>query len=172
MDATSTRTAAPAAPVMTRNDWMLSFHFLNYGPDPHTMPESAFAAKWEGFLTPDATVDAALFQIVGRGNFNASLTMRGKQVLSWVNGQPSKTPTLVTTSLTKGVKVPFVFTFAQHDATGSHPAFALQWSLQGSSAHADALAAVKDADAVVVVVGGGTSVTSGEGEGNTFIFYY
>ena len=94
-------------------------------PDPHTMPQSAFAAKWEGFLTPDASVDDALFQIVGRGNFNASLTMSGNRVLSWVNGQLDKKAPIPTTPLTKGVKVPFVFTFAQHDATGSHPAFAL-----------------------------------------------
>lgn len=50
-------------------------------------------------------------------------------------------------------------TFAHSDASSQ----CQQWSLQGSSAQADALAAVHDADAVVVVVGGGTSVTSGEG---------
>ena len=47
--------------------------------------------------------------------------------------------------------------------TGKHPAFALQWSLQGSDAAARAAAAVKSADIAIAVVGGGTTVTSGEG---------
>jgi hypothetical protein len=35
---------------------MLSFHYLNYGPDPKLLPQSAFAARWEGFITPDCNV--------------------------------------------------------------------------------------------------------------------
>lgn len=55
------------------------------------------------------------------------------------------------------------FTYSQGDMTGKHPAFALQWSVQGADAQQAALAAVAAADVVVVAVGGGTSVTSGEG---------
>jgi len=70
-------------------------------------------------------------------------------------------PTVVT--LTKGRRIAIRFEYAQPDSTGQHPAFALQWSLQGDSPLDDAIAAVKASDATIVVVGGGTSVTSGEG---------
>lgn len=52
----------------------------------------------------------------------------------------------------------------QPDNTGGHPAFALQWSLQGAHALQDAVDAVHANDATVAVVGGGTSLTSGEGD--------
>ena len=56
-----------------------------------------------------------------------------------------------------------MFRYTQSNNTGQHPGFALQWDLQGDDPLRDAVNAVKATDATVVVVGGGTSVTSGEG---------
>ena len=52
-------------PALTRNDYMISFHLLNYGPgqseaDPSVFPESAFSSVHEGFLTPDCTVSRTI----------------------------------------------------------------------------------------------------------------
>ena len=52
--------------------------------------------------------------------------------------------------------------YDQDDSTGEHPAIALQWSLQGAAPLDDAVAAALRADATVLVLGGGTSVTSGD----------
>ena len=54
---------AGAAPRVARDDALVSFHWLNYGPDPVALPASAFAARWEGSLAPDLSVDGALFQV-------------------------------------------------------------------------------------------------------------
>lgn len=64
--------SASAVPALTRNDYMISFHLLNYGPgqseaNPSVFPESAFSAVWEGFLTPDCTVSNAVFSVTARG---------------------------------------------------------------------------------------------------------
>jgi len=61
-----------ALPALTRNDYMISFHLLNYGPgqseaDPSVFAESAFSARWEGFLTSDCTVASAMFGLTARG---------------------------------------------------------------------------------------------------------
>ena len=156
------------SPAIIRNDFLISFHFLNYGPaqsevDPSVLAASAFSASWEGFLTPDATAEAT-FRIVSRGLGQVMrLWIDGKVVtFSIFDGQSSKgDPTTV--SLTKGKKISIRFEYQQPDNTFQHPGFALQWSLQGSDPLQDAIEAVKAADVSVVVVGGGTAVTSGEG---------
>jgi hypothetical protein len=61
-----------AVPALTRNDYMISFHLLNYGPgqseaDPSVFAESAFSALWEGYLTADCTVADAMFSLKARG---------------------------------------------------------------------------------------------------------
>jgi beta-glucosidase len=204
------------APAFSRNDGLLSFHFLNFGPDPVLLPASAFSARWEGTLTPDTTVAAALFSIAGRGgDANATLWLDGVMVLDWQQGgsascaaaargevpheeeaeegeeprrpnnngvpfhgrtaEAAKRPctaadpqlTQLPVSLTRGAPLKVRFEYAQADSTGQHPAFALQWSLQGARSQHDALAEIaslpQEGAAVVLAVGGGTSVTSGEG---------
>ena len=206
------------APAFSRNDGLLSFHFLNFGPDPVLLPASAFSARWEGTLTPDTTVAAALFSVAGRGgDANATLWLDGVMVLDWRQGasascaaaargevlheeeeeeeeeeelrrsnsgvglfhgrtaEAAKRPcaaadpqlTQLPVSLTRGAPMKVRFEYAQADSTGQHPAFALQWSLQGARAQHDALAEIaslpQEGAAVVLAVGGGTSVTSGEG---------
>ena len=192
-------------PALVRNDYMLSFHFLNYGPDPVKLPASAFSARWRGTLTPDTDVEGALFNIEGRGGAaNASLWLNGKLVLRWQQGQseacavaqraassalgeeakkPCKAASAsmnhTAVTLKRGVGMDVRFEYSQADQTGQHPAFALQWSLQGANAMGDALAQIAALPgpsslslstpstpasvAVVLAVGGGTSVTSGEG---------
>ena len=68
-------------------------------------------------------------------------------------------------ALERGRALSLRFEYEQGDATGTHPAFALQWDLQGGGGGAfdAAVAAAAAADATVLVLGGGTSVTSGEG---------
>ena len=75
------------SPTLTRNDYMISFHLLNYGPgqsepDPSVFPESAFSSVHEGFLTPDCTVEGATFQLYSRGiNQKYRLTIDGRVIL-------------------------------------------------------------------------------------------
>ena len=149
-------------PVLTRNDYTLSFHFLNFGPDPDLLPASSFAARWQGFLTPDCAVEAALFRLTARGTTaGAKMWIGGAVVLEWTQ----KDGYLVNKAVRLEFREPLAFKFEywQDDQTAQHPAFALQWSLQGSSALADAVAAAASADVVVLVAGGDTSDTSGEG---------
>ena len=151
-------------PMLERNDYTLSFHFLNFGPDPVKLPASKFAARWEGFLTPDCSVDQALFNLETRGgNAGAKLWLDGKVVLEWFyDGKPH----LVTSKpvvLEHGKRLPFKFEWYQEDQTAKHPAFALQWSQQGTKALDDAVKAASGADITIVVGGGMTSLTSGEG---------
>jgi len=141
---------------------MLSFHFLNYGPQAKTLPQSAFSASWEGHLTPDCS-GAAVFQLTtnGDGPRNATLSLDGVEVLAWSDAQG---PTMsLPVPLVRRKSMRLRFTYSQSDQTGTHPGIALQWSVQGADAMQAALEAVAAADAVVVAVGGGTSVTSGEG---------
>ena len=132
--------------------------------DPSVFAESAFSGVWEGYLTPDCSVDAATFSVLGRGSAQGyTLSLDGKQVLEkkvdGLQGQGDSLPV----ALHKGQKIRLKFTYTQQDNTGQHPAFALQWSLQGSAPLQAAINAAKHNDATVVVVGGGTQVTSGEG---------
>ena len=91
-------------PVLVRNDFMLSFHFLNYGPDPLLLPASTFSARWEGFVTPDTTVHAAIFSLTERGGaLDASLWIDGNKIIT--PNQTQSTPV----SLTKGQKVKVTF---------------------------------------------------------------
>lgn len=142
---------------------MISFHLLNYGPAPRQgMAASAFRAEWTGFVTPDSSVDGVLFRVEGQGSSGeASLEVDGKTVLRWnsTNGNWLSQPV----DIRRGVPLNVTFRYQQGDSTGSHPAFALQWSLQGDDARGDAVAAARAADATLVVLGGGTSKTSGEG---------
>ena len=150
-------------PAIIRNDFMISFHFLNYGPgqseaDPSVLSASAFSASWEGFLTPDATADAT-FRVTSRGI--------GQSMRLWLDGevvtlQSSKDDATIV-PLTKGKKISIRFEYQQPDNTFQHPGFALQWNLQGVDPLRDATEAVKAADVSVVVIGGATAVTSGEG---------
>eukprot|EP00041_Stephanoeca_diplocostata_P038533 m.1523208 g.1523208 ORF g.1523208 m.1523208 type:complete len:962 (+) comp25232_c0_seq4:137-3022(+) len=159
----STDFTGPVA--LQRNDHLISFHFLNYGPDASKLNQSAFSAVWNGHVTFDSNVTGgALFDVVtngGKALISADLWCAGEHVLSWTGdkGRLFYRPVAVT----KGQTLPIVFKYAQNDATGDHPAIALQWNLQGTDALASARAAIRNADVTVVVVGGGTSVTSGEG---------
>ena len=153
-------------PVLTRNDYMISFHLLNYGPgqseaDPTVFPESSFSAVWEGFLTPDCTVEGARFMVIGRGTMQYALYLDAQLVL---NGTDAGVSHDVPVDTVRGKKMKLRFEYSQPDNTGNHPAWALQWSLQGGHALQDAVDAVHVNDATVAVVGGGTSVTSGEGD--------
>lgn len=146
---------------------MLSFHFLNYGPgqseaDPSVFPESAFSAVWEGFLTADCTVKGATFGIAGRyaDQTDILLYIDTAMVLNMTNEKVNYASSV---DVTQGKAMQIRLEYSQPDATGAHPAFALQWSLQGQHPVQDAVNAVNANDASVVVVGGGTGVTSGEG---------
>lgn len=132
-------------------------------PDPSVFPQSAFSAVWEGYITPDCTVANASFSVIGIGDliFNYSLLLDGLMVLS--KDPKSHKEVGVGIDLVKGQKMKLRFQYFQPDSTGQHPAFALQWNLQGSQPLQDAIDALNSNDASVMVVGGGTSVTSGEG---------
>ena len=57
--------------ALSRNDYLISFHLLNYGPgqseaDPSVLSASSFSASWQGFIAPDATVGAT-FNVDSRG---------------------------------------------------------------------------------------------------------
>ena len=43
-------------PALERNDHLISFHFLNYGPDAIKLNQSAFSAEWNGHITVDSHV--------------------------------------------------------------------------------------------------------------------
>lgn len=122
-------------------------------PDPSALATSAFSARWAGYLTADCTVDNVSFSINGRSVGKTSLRLNGRTI---------KTDGSSTVSVVKGERIRFDFEYSQQDSTGQHPAFALQWSLQGLTPEVNSLDAVEGADAVVAVVGGSHS-TSGEG---------
>ena len=134
---------------------MLSFHYLNYGPDPVLLPQSEFSATWEGWLTPDCTLDSATFKVKARGDQGKSLA--GKSVGLWLDGKQISLDGRTPVSLVQGKRMKLRFEYSQLDETGQHPAFALQWDLQGRHAVEDAMRALNSADAVVAVVGGGMS---------------
>ena len=104
--------------------------------------QSAFSARWEGWLTPDCSVEGALFSIAGRGptGINVSLWIDNTAVLQQVSG---KTTLSKAVSLTQGRKMRVRFEYNQPDSTGQHPAVALQWSLQGAQPLQAAIDAVK-----------------------------
>ena len=133
-------------------------------PDPSVFPQSVFSAVWEGYITPDCTVANATFTVIGRGDliFNYTLLLDGVTVLT-KDAKTHKEVSHTGISLVKSQKIKLRFQYYQPDSTGQHPAFALQWNLQGSQPLQDAIDALKSNDASVMVVGGGTSVTSGEG---------
>ena len=55
--------------------------------DPSVFAESAFSGVWEGYLTPDCSVDAATFSVLGRGSAQGyTLSLDGKQVLQVRDG--------------------------------------------------------------------------------------
>jgi beta-glucosidase len=151
------------SPTLSRNDYLVSMHLLNYGPDPHLLPASAFSVRFEGYLTPDCTVPNAQIKLLNRpgesmkGRLwidNVSIPLSGKDMIS-----------AVTISLVQGQRKRLVFEYSQGDSTGGHPSFALQWNLQGMSPLQEALDAAQQADAIVCAVGGATGQygTSGEG---------
>ena len=117
-----------ATPALTRNDYMISFHFLNYGPgqseaDPSVFPESAFSSVHEGFLTADCTVSGATFQLYARGvSQKYKLTIDGKVVLT---SDPEVAA--VPVDVVQGKKMAFKFEYTQGDNTGQHPSWSLQW---------------------------------------------
>lgn len=118
----------------------------------------SFSARWEGFVSPDTTTDSAMFSVLGRGGkLNFSMWLDDEKILN-----PNRT-TSRGIALVRGKKYRIKFEYSQQDMTGLHPAFALQWSLQGSDAIGRATKAVEEADIAIAVVGGGTTVTSGEG---------
>ena len=93
----------------------------------------------------------------------ATLTIDGERVMSWNSTCGTGASFQKPMPLTKGQKYDLELHFSQGDSTGTHPAIALQWNLMGASPLEDATRAVEAADAAILVVGGGTSVTSGEG---------
>ena len=118
-----------------------SFHLLNYGPgqseaEPSVFPESAFSAVWEGYLTPDCTVEGAMFQLKARGHMQYAMYLDGKLVLNGTEsgGDPPASSYSTPVDITQGKKMKFKFEYTQPDNTGGHPAFSLRWSLQGAHA--------------------------------------
>ena len=99
-------------------------------------PESAFSAVWEGYLTPDCTVEGAMFQLKARGHMQYAMYLDGKLVLNGTEsgGDPPASSYSTPVDITQGKKMKFKFEYAQPDNTGGHPAFSLQWSLQGAHA--------------------------------------
>ena len=158
------------SPAIIRNDFLLSFHFLNYGPgqsevDPSVLAASAFSGSWEGILTPDTTAEAT-FRMTCRGLGQVFRLWLDEKLITPVvfDGAQSYNESNATiVSVTKGKQISIRFEYQQPDNTFQHPGFALQWNLQGVDPLQDAIAAVRAADVSVVVVGGGTAVTSGEG---------
>jgi beta-glucosidase len=153
----TTDLSGPAA--LSRNDFLISMHLLNYGPDPHLLPASAFSARFEGWITPDCTVSNAQFKLLNRAGSKMTAKL-------WIDN--ISVPLLgkaASVVLVQGQRKKLVFEYSQEDSTGEHPSFALQWSLQGQSPLQEALDAANQADVIVCAVGGATGQygTSGEG---------
>ena len=169
---------APTAPaIFTRRDYAPNFHFFALGPDPFRFRNGSFSVRWEGVLTPDATVEGGLFNIgLGKSRFGTTapaglggrLYADGKLVVdAWRSGASTVSSPF---NFVKGKPIKIKLEYFQ-DSTDGNPSVALLWSLlPSSSAHNPiiaAAAAVPEYDAVVVVVGGANNDQTGttEGEG-------
>ena len=87
-------------------------------------PESAFSAVWEGYLTPDCTVEGAMFQLKARGHMQYAMYLDGKLVLNGTEsgGDPPASSYSTPVDITQGKRMKFKFEYAQPDNTGGHPA--------------------------------------------------
>jgi hypothetical protein len=53
-----------APPTLVRLDYAVNWHFFGVGPDPTRFRNGSFSTRWEGEVTPDATVTGALLQLI------------------------------------------------------------------------------------------------------------
>lgn len=127
-------------PTLVRLDYAVNFHFFALGPDPTRFRNGTFSVRWEGVITPDATVDGALLQLIlchgsdciHNVNPAAPKDLGGRVYLdgacvvdAW---KPGGKMTSQPVNLTRGVSRHIVIEYFQGEATGNE-GIALQWSL-------------------------------------------
>ena len=180
-------TNCSGTPVITRLDYAVNWHFFALGPDPSRLRSATFSVRWDGKITPDATVSGAQFNIElchghscgtpsdmgARLRVNGQLVIDAWQVERGDDAVVGKKTVSGPINIVRGVPLAIEFDYWQAGSTGD-PAVALQWSLLPAGSNSTttisdtAATAAADFDVVVVVVGGANndrrSTTEGEGK--------
>ena len=173
--ATYFRDQNSSAVVMTRLDYAPNFHWFALGPDLTRMRNATFRVRWEGLLTPDATVKGGGLRVnacggATRPDTGARVWLDGALVIdAWSAGSANATSCPV--DWQRGVARAVAVEYWQASSDSS-PSFFLQWSMLSTLQTAqqsvdEAVALAQSADAVIAVVGGANNdhAATTEGEG-------
>ena len=178
LQATYFGTTNLTAPVLSRLDAAPNFHWFALGPDFVRMRNASFSVRWEGIITPDATVRAGGLRAnpcIGStcpptsGVVGARVFLDGILVIDTWNG--NSTAVSATVDWVRGVGRSIVIEYWQASSR-DNPSFFLQWSMLSTAQTAtqsvdEAVALAANADVVIAVIGGanndGLCTTEGEG---------
>jgi beta-glucosidase len=132
-------------PVAQRRDRPVSFDFAKDKLPPGAVAEN-MSARWLGNLV---TMLAGEYQLVVKGRGGFRLEVGGKMLIDeWTPGEKTRT---VTCSLPDNGLVPVKL---EYFSSGGPAAVSLEWVLpEAAAGYADAVAAAKQADAVIFVGG-------------------
>jgi beta-glucosidase len=157
--------------LLTRVDAAPNFHWFCLGPDLFRARSGTFRVRWEGILTPDATVRSGGLRVNADSSprAGARVWLDGELVIdAWAGGSNVS----ATADWQQGVGRHVAIEYWQETADTS-PTFFLQWSMLSTSMTAqqsvdEAVELAKGADAIIAVVGGANNdhaaTTEGEGK--------